>query len=141
MKKKLSTDHLKIIYSALAAHQRTCMDKVLESKIKRSTAFEKVILEEKKVKQDRVMTLIEELKEVLDRSFLTTKERESSLVEGIGETLESVFTPEVEASTTLDTALDSLESKMDSINDRLKPLDSIQNRLTSLENPEKKGWF
>ena len=91
MKKRLSHDHLKIVYQAVASHQRHLVDKLLPSKIKLATGFEKAELQKKAEQQKVNVRLLDELKEVLDKSLLTSLGTEKDLVDGISESVEEIF--------------------------------------------------
>tara|TARA_Y100001938_G_C8028566_1_gene399369 strand:+ start:270 stop:668 length:399 start_codon:yes stop_codon:yes gene_type:complete len=96
MKKRLSNDHLNLVCKSIASYQKYEVDNMLSWRIKNTSGFEKAE-NVKKLKAQRIeLGLLDELKEVLDKSLLTSKKTENDLVNGINESLEEVFTGETE---------------------------------------------
>ena len=141
MKKRLSNDHLKIVYQAVAAHQAVIVDKLLPSKIRQSTGFEKAEWQKKAEQQKVTVQLLDELKEVLDKSLLTSEGTEKDLVNGVTEHLEEVFSGE----TPTQRELKHLQAYTADLEAQLKSQDNMLKlatvRLDELESKKKRSFW
>ena len=100
MKKRLSNQHLNLVCKSLATYQRFEVDSNLDWKVRNTTGFQQAENVKKLAAQKIDLVLLDELKQVLDQSILTSKVTEKNLVDGIDDVLANEFSEQLTGKTT-----------------------------------------
>jgi len=144
MQKRLHSEHLNLVCKSLATYQRFEMDNILDWKVKNSTGFQKQENERKLKVQNFEKGLLDELKQVLDQSILTSKSTEKNLVDGIDDVLANEFSEQLTGKTTQQQIRELKNELIEVIEDNEVLEETIENQRVLIEalkvEADKRWW-
>jgi len=120
------------------------MDNILDWKVKNSTGFQKQENERKLKVQNFEKGLLDELKQVLDQSILTSKSTEKNLVDGIDDVLANEFSEQLTGKTTQQQIRELKNELIEVIEDNEVLEETIENQRVLIEalkvEADKRWW-